>query len=331
MSHNEETTADVGAMSAIDGEGNAQSRKEKRAQRDAERAAKTKRGKKRKLGDEGDAPALPGDDAQEESQKDFIALSTTAETEDATRTATAFKPKKRKREQPATETDAPAAEDGTVTKTPKNKRKKNTTDPATTDAVTDSTTAKPANQRFIVFLGNLPYTTTDASLNLHFKSLQPFTLRHRTDPATKKSKGFAFLEFENYDRMKTCLKLYHHSYFDPENPEKSKLVVEGEPEPEPQAAVYGGKRGKAKKETGRKINVELTVGGGGSGSSARKEKIKVKNVRLEEQRTRRAELERKERAKKEGKDGGKPRVVEKVPATKGAEGMHPSRMAMMAK
>lgn len=30
----------------------------------------------------------------------------------------------------------------------------------------------------------------------------------------KKCRGFAFIEFENYDRMKTALKLYHHSNFD---------------------------------------------------------------------------------------------------------------------
>lgn len=30
----------------------------------------------------------------------------------------------------------------------------------------------------------------------------------------EKARGFAFLEFEAYDRMKTCLKLYHHSSFD---------------------------------------------------------------------------------------------------------------------
>jgi nucleolar protein 6 len=29
-----------------------------------------------------------------------------------------------------------------------------------------------------------------------------------------KSKGIAFVEFEGYDHMKTCLKLFHHSMFD---------------------------------------------------------------------------------------------------------------------
>lgn len=29
-----------------------------------------------------------------------------------------------------------------------------------------------------------------------------------------KCRGFGFIEFDHYDRMKTCLKLYHHSMFD---------------------------------------------------------------------------------------------------------------------
>lgn len=34
----------------------------------------------------------------------------------------------------------------------------------------------------------------------------------KDDPT--KSKGYAFLEFDGYDHMKTCLKLFHHSNFD---------------------------------------------------------------------------------------------------------------------
>lgn len=71
------------------------------------------------------------------------------------------------------------------------------------------------NQRFIVFIGNLPFATSEEQLREHFAAVKPQGIRHITDkndPA-KKSKGFAFLEFENFDRMKTCLKLYHHSIF----------------------------------------------------------------------------------------------------------------------
>jgi nucleolar protein 6 len=63
--------------------------------------------------------------------------------------------------------------------------------------------------------GNLPFTTTTASIQKHFASVKPISVRHLThkdDP--KKSKGAAFVEFDGYDHMKTCLKLFHHSMFD---------------------------------------------------------------------------------------------------------------------
>lgn len=62
--------------------------------------------------------------------------------------------------------------------------------------------------------GNLPYSATHSSIVQHFAKVQPVSIRHRTNKSTGKSKGFAFLEFSRYDRMKTCLKLYHHSMFD---------------------------------------------------------------------------------------------------------------------
>jgi len=64
-------------------------------------------------------------------------------------------------------------------------------------------------------IGNLPFTATTQSIQQHFAKIKPKSVRHITqkeDP--KKSKGIAFLEFEGYDHMKTCLKLFHHSMFD---------------------------------------------------------------------------------------------------------------------
>ncbi|KIN07670.1 hypothetical protein OIDMADRAFT_16260, partial [Oidiodendron maius Zn] len=101
--------------------------------------------------------------------------------------------------------------------------------------------------RFIVFIGSLPYTATTASIQKHFASVKPISVRspmQKDDPA--KSKGYAFLEFDGYDHMKTCLKLFHHSTFD-----------DGLSLP-------------------RKISVELTAGGGGN-TKDRKNKIKAKN------------------------------------------------------
>ena len=51
-------------------------------------------------------------------------------------------------------------------------------------------------------------------------------IRHRTEKEGGKSKGFAFLEFEGYDRMKTCLKLYQGSNFDDGTTPARRLNVE---------------------------------------------------------------------------------------------------------
>lgn len=301
------------------------SRKEKRALRDAERSEKTKKGKKRKI-EEANEPADENEAYAPELEADFIALPKVDEKE-LKPTPSGAVSKKRKQAQPKPK-EPPVDGEATTTQPATKKRRKTT---KAKDGEEGDESTKPANQRFIVFVGNLPYATTDESLRTHFASLQPFTLRHRTDPKTKKSKGFAFLEFENFDRMKTCLKLYHHSYFDPESPEKSKLAGQGEDETQLDQGFRA--RGKKHKEKGRKINVELTAGGGGGGGE-RMEKIRVKNVRLEEQRQRRKEAERKEKVRKEKKGGGK----EDAPADKDAEvgaganeGVHPSRLAMMGR
>lgn len=178
--------------------------------------------------------------------------------------------------------------------------------------------SKPeSKQRFIVFIGNLPYTATTLSIRSHFSKLQPFTIRHSTDKATGRSRGFAFLEFEGYDKMKTCLKLYHHSLFE----------VNGE-----EAPLGAGKR---KKSQARKINVELTAGGGGGKSVARKEKIKGKNEKLEGERERtRVHREKEEAAayRKKRRNGEKTGAdtIEVGNGEDGDENMHPSRRKRMA-
>ncbi|KAK4512014.1 uncharacterized protein ATC70_013256 [Mucor velutinosus] len=108
--------------------------------------------------------------------------------------------------------------------------------------------------RYIVFVGNLPYTTTKEDLEKHFESAGGIkSVRLLTDKATGKPKGFAFMEFENSKDLNKAL-AFHHTFF--------------------------------KK---RQINVELTAGGGGSKSDARKEKLKLKNERLAEERTKKHE------------------------------------------
>ena len=157
-------------------------------------------------------------------------------------------------------------------------------------------TAEPSAHRFILFIGNLPFTTTTPSLEKHFASLTPISIRHSTDKLTSKSKGFAFIEFASYDKMKTCLKLYHHSYFHPEKAGEEPVILD---EAEAQRvdasrARDGGKNGF--KDKGRRINVELTAGGGGKGD-VRKEKLRAKNQKLGEQRERRVVKEKAEKEK----------------------------------
>ncbi|KAL4973767.1 hypothetical protein BDW66DRAFT_99207 [Aspergillus desertorum] len=145
--------------------------------------------------------------------------------------------------------------------------------------------------RFIVFVGNLPYSANTESLKAHFEKIQPISVRVATQPdKPTKCRGFGFVEFDNYDRMKTCLKLYHHSSFD-----------DGKYPP-------------------RRINVELTAGGGGK-SEHRKAKIEYKNQKLAEERKRQAKDIMSEKTK-EAK-------VEEKPRDDYAN-IHPSRRPRMA-
>ncbi|THV83814.1 hypothetical protein D6D27_08148 [Aureobasidium pullulans] len=239
-----------------------------------------------------------------------------AEADDSNATSDKSSSKKRKRSQEEKEQQAPAEDAAPAEPKQQKKRKKEPSankEPLAKkegDAATTEGDEAAKNQRFIVFIGNLPFTATTEQIREHFASIQPQSVRHSTEKGTNKSKGFAFLEFANYDRMKTCLKLYHHSMFD---------------------SGVGGERGK------RRINVELTAGGGGSKSEGRKEKLKEKNVRLNEQRQRRAEAEAKQekrKAAKEAKKGGAPGAKEEeAPEPEvdaGAqEGIHPARLAML--
>lgn len=107
---------------------------------------------------------------------------------------------------------------------------------------------KKKGNRFIIFVGNLPYDVSQTELQAHFKSSSPDEIRIRTD------KGIAFLEFdadkdhEHIQRRMDIALLQHKTMF-----------------------------------KNRKINVELTVGGGGN-SQNRLDKLKSKNEKLEDER-----------------------------------------------
>lgn len=194
----------------------------------------------------------------------------------------------------------------------KSKKPKKAKNPASNEPSTAE-----ASTRFIVFVGNLPFNATAAQVRDHFAKLAPSSVRLSTDKATGKSKGFAFLEFDGYDKMKTCLKLYHHSLFDPQG--------------KTDTAEAGGKTARGKNKP-RRINVELTAGGGGKKSQQRLAKIKMKNEKLNEERKRRSAQEKSEQYKavakvKKTPGTGANSAEASDPANDDRGAIHPSRLA----
>lgn len=87
--------------------------------------------------------------------------------------------------------------------------------PKLSDKLKDKSVLSPSDlgteksTRFIVFVGNIPYGCTTDTIEKHFMKVKPAKVRHITDKEKGTSKGYAFLEFDGYDRMKTCLNSYH--------------------------------------------------------------------------------------------------------------------------
>ncbi|KAG6073926.1 hypothetical protein E4U16_004329 [Claviceps sp. LM84 group G4] len=190
-------------------------------------------------------------------------------------------------------------EESTKTKKKKKEKKekkdqdeKSTPTNEETTLADDPATEKGKPSRHIVFVGNLPFSATAASIKAHFATLNPISVRclKNKDDANP-CRGIAFVEFANVWSMRTCLDKFHHTIFE-----------DGV-------------------SAGRKINVELTAGGGGS-TKFRKDKIREKNVKLDENRAKRIDKEK--TAKQQG--GGEKKGRQGKEA--GLEvGVHPSRLA----
>lgn len=140
--------------------------------------------------------------------------------------------------------------------------------------VQSSAETSARGNKFILFVGNMAFTTTSEYISKHFgqacgevptvrlltRKADPNALASLSaskrksiakgkalDPTKPQSKGCAFVEFKTSEALRKALK-FHHTLLE-----------------------------------GRKINVELTAGGGGK-SEARQEKIKEKNAGLEKER-----------------------------------------------
>ena len=97
-------------------------------------------------------------------------------------------------------------------------------------------------RKFIAFVGNLPYNTSEEDVKEFFKCLGEVDIRMRHDEKGK-FKGFCFVECGNNDQFQKLLKMHHLKLKD------------------------------------RKVNIELSAGGGGN-SKARREKISKKNEKI---------------------------------------------------
>lgn len=114
-------------------------------------------------------------------------------------------------------------------------------------------TENSENNRFIVFMGNLPYRTSPDEVKefLAENEIEVKGVRLPTERNTNKPKGFAFVEFNSAEMLQSALQL-HHTQF-----------------------------------KGRAVNFELTVGGGGS-SQKRKSKLADKNKSINKYREKKA-------------------------------------------
>jgi len=211
---------------------------------DVETAEKSLKKKKSKKNKEPKSDSTPAEEAQPKVNGAAIALKVPDVLQTPLDIESTEKPKKKNKNkknkevetdveegQPEVKTDEPVSalteeqEAPKPAKKLKKRRKKSKT--STTETVNGTTTAeqpvkepeasqtqdKPTT-RFICFIGNLPFSANADSIAKHFRSVEPASIRAPTNPETNKSKGYAFLEFDRYDRMKSCLASYHHSSFD---------------------------------------------------------------------------------------------------------------------
>ncbi|KAG5924209.1 hypothetical protein E4U61_001348 [Claviceps capensis] len=271
----------------------------------------TRREKKDKRKNLQDLPEEDADEEEEVENRGDVAAPAAADASKSKKEKSASKSSKSSKnagtdatnEEKTTVAKAVSAEDGTEESTkPKEKKKekkakkdkdeKSTSTNEETTPADDPVTETGKPSRHIVFVGNLPFSATAASIKAHFATLNPISVRclKNKDDANP-CRGIAFVEFANVWSMRTCLDKFHHTIFE-----------DGV-------------------SAGRKINVELTAGGGGS-TKFRKDKIREKNVKLDENRAKRIDKEKTAKHQGGGEKKGRQGKEAEVEV-----GVHPSRLA----
>ncbi|KAK2764776.1 RNA binding protein [Colletotrichum kahawae] len=237
----------------------------------------------------------PPADGEKKKKKDKKSKKAKTEGEDVKEEKKSKKEKNdKKKEAKAKEETKPETngEEKSKKKDKKSKKTKEEVAPAPAPAAEEQE-EEPAEggkrEKYIVFVGNLPYTANKESIRAHFSAYNPSAVRClNKDNNPNVCRGIAFLEFSNGSNMRTCLDKMHHTEFD-----------DG-------------------LSPARRINLELSAGGGGK-SRFRQEKIKSRNVQLDENRVKR--MQKEEEYKKQ-------RVSEGGTNTQ-QDSIHPSRLALM--
>lgn len=226
-------------------------KKEKKNKKHAKESRKERKEKRKDLqdlpeqdDDEEVTPATNGKVAEDSPMLDASAAANVAE-----ESAKADRKKKKKKEKKekkakgdvqvtdaATNGDATAdAEVAPKKKTKKSKKAASLDEDSTTaDAEADAPAGDDADanadakkDRHIVFVGNLPFTATAATIQAHFSSLSPASVRCMSDPnSDKPCRGFAFVEFAKVWHMRTCLDKFHHSMFNDDVSPPRRINVE---------------------------------------------------------------------------------------------------------
>lgn len=214
----------------------------KKAKKDKKKKKQEKESRKEKKDKLKDLQDLPegDDDADETADKDDTAekeekkaKKSKKDKKDKKADETAETPKKKskkaKKESAATENgDAVGAEDA-IPNGASNGIDLDVSDEAGQDGQNGEDAGKEEKaDRHIVFVGNLPYTATAASISAHFASLSPIAVRCLTNKGDTKHtcKGIAFVEFANVWTQRTCLDRFHHSMFDDGQSAARKINVE---------------------------------------------------------------------------------------------------------
>jgi nucleolar protein 6 len=219
--------------------GDVKKKAKKDKKKDKKETRKEKKDKRKDLQD------LPEEEADEEEQPqaaepEKMDVDVTAADESKKEKKDKKKDKKEKKnkdkEDKKTDGDETVKKDK---KDKKDKKKKNKTEEAQENGASKPVDEeKPAEDegeaaadgkadRHIVFVGNLPYSATSASITAHFASLSPISVRcltKREDPTA--CRGIAFVEFGKVWHMRTCLDKFHHSMFNDGISEPRKINVE---------------------------------------------------------------------------------------------------------